>query len=279
VRRRRRSAAFLGWVVLALVACAAHANADGPLVLFGGGDRPPSALRRFVEWAGGREARLLVATWASSSPLESYGWLREDLEQLSPAAIEMAPLAPLGVAERARLLTSLQAATGVFLGGGDQGRIMDVLRDAELLRAFRERHRAGAAFGGTSAGLAAMSPIMITGEGDFTVIDAARVETREGLGLLPGVILDQHFLRRRRQNRLFALVLAHPDQLGVGVDEDAALLVEDGRRAEAVGGPTMIVDGREQPGALVVRLLQPGQRYDLRERRVEPAVPLGETNQ
>jgi cyanophycinase-like exopeptidase len=72
---------------------------------------------------------------------------------------------------------------------------------------------------------------------------------------------------------LFGLVLAHPDELGVGVDEDAALLIEDGQLAEAVGGPTMLVDGRQQPGALVVRLLQAGQRYDLRERRLEGAAP------
>jgi cyanophycinase len=117
-------------------------------------------------------------------------------------------------------------------------------------------------FGGTSAGAAAMSRIMITGEGDFTVIDAAGVITREGLGLLPGVIVDQHFLRRSRHNRLFALVLANPRELGIGIDEDAAILARDGE-AEVVGGPVLLVDGAEKPGALVLRLVPPGGRFAL----------------
>lgn len=250
-------------------AVAAPAGADGALVLFGGGERPPRALQRFVEWAGGKAARLLVVTWASASPEESFDGVREDLAPLAPASIEMAPLAPLGPEARERFLALLRDATGVFFGGGDQARIMDALRDPELLRAVRERHRAGVVFGGTSAGTAAMSRVMITGEGDFKVIDAAKVATREGLGLIPGVILDQHFIRRQRENRLFALILANPGELGVGVDEDAALLVEGGRKAEVVGGSVMIVDGRKERGALRIRVLKAGQRYDLRERRLE----------
>lgn len=128
---------------------------------------------------------------------------------------------------------------------------------------------AGVAFGGTSAGTAAMSRLMLTGEGDFTRIDASTVATREGLGLLPGVIVDQHFLRRRRENRLFALVLAHPGLLGVGVDEDAALVVE-GSIGEAVGpGPVMLVRA-VGPDELAVELLRPGARYDLAGRRRLP---------
>jgi cyanophycinase len=126
-------------------------------------------------------------------------------------------------------------------------------------------------FGGTSAGTAIMSPRMITGNGDFTVIDAARVETRPGLGLLAGTIVDQHFVKRQRQNRLFALVLASPDDLGVGVDEGAALLVEDSRTGTVVGeGAVLLVDGKAEGGALLVRLAWPGQRVDLVTRRVEP---------
>jgi cyanophycinase len=227
-------------------------------------------MRRFVEWGGGAgRARLLVVSWASEAPPASFEGLRADLARFSPAAIEMAPLAPLDGEARAHFLELLAQATGVFLGGGDQSRIMNVLADAELLAAVRERHRRGVVFGGTSAGTAAISRIMLTGEGDFTVIDAARVETREGLGLLPGVILDQHFIKRSCQNRLFALVLRHPDQLGVGVDEAAALLVQ-GERAEVVGGPVLFVDGREKAGALVVHLAPPGSRYDLRRRRLRP---------
>ena len=156
----------------------------------------------------------------------------------------------------------------MFFSGGDQNRVMDVLKDAELLQALRARYAAGVPFGGTSAGTAIMSSPMITGEGDFTVIDAAQVEVREGLGLVPGVIFDQHFVRRQRQNRLFGLVLAQPELLGLGIDEDTALLVTDDREAEVLGrGPVLVVDGRARPGALVVEPLPAGARYDLEQRR------------
>lgn len=243
---------------------AAPAYGAGPLVLMGGGERPPEAMQRFVDWAGGTTARVLVVSWASSEPAASYEGVREDLAPLKPASIEMAPLAPLDAAGRERFLSLLKDATGVFFGGGDQSRIMDVLKDEALLRAVRQRHRDGIVFGGTSAGTAVMSRIMITGDGDFTTIDAAKVVTREGLDLIPGVIVDQHFIERQRQNRLFGLVLGNPDQLGIGVDEDAALLVEDGGHAAVVGGPVMVVDAREKPGSLVVRLYKPGERFQIR---------------
>ena len=147
---------------------------------------------------------------------------------------------------------------------------MDLLRDRELLEALRERYHAGIVFGGTSAGCALMSSPMITGEGDFTVIDGDKVDTREGLGLLPGIIVDQHFLKRQRENRLFGLVLKWPETLGIGVDEATALLVEDGRHGEVTGkGQVMLVDGRSEAGALILRLFRDGARVDLEGRRAE----------
>ena len=255
-----------------LLICAALASplsaAPRRLVAVGGGDRPAAAMQRFVEWSGGPRARLLVVMWASGEPEESFALLKGELQAHGPAAIEQAPPAPLGGEARARLLEQLAAATGIFFSGGDQNRVMDVLRDEELLRALRARYAAGVPFGGTSAGAAVMSTPMITGEGDFTVIDAAQVGTREGLGLLPGVVLDQHFVRRQRQNRLFGLILARPELLGLGIDEDTALLVSDDRQAEVVGrGPVLVVDGLARSGALVVEFLGPGQRYDVVKRR------------
>jgi cyanophycinase len=109
---------------------------------------------------------------------------------------------------------------------------------------------------------------MITGEGDFTVIDGRKVEIAPGLGLLPGVVLDQHFVKRQRQNRLFGLVLDRPGLLGVGVDEATAILVRDETRADVVGrGQVLVVDGRAGGGRLRVDVLRDGQAFDLRRRR------------
>jgi cyanophycinase len=256
----RRLSAFFAFLFLATAG-----TAEERLVLVGGGERPAAAMTRFVQWAGGSAARILVIPWASSEPKESYEALREDLALLGPAAIESAPFAPLTGAKRAELLEELGRATGVFFGGGDQVRIMDVLKDEGLLQAIRARHGAGVVFGGTSAGTAVMSFRMITGEGDFTVLDGDKVEVRPGLGLLPGVILDQHFLKRQRQNRLFGLILKHPEERGVGIDEGAALLVH-GHEAEVVGGSVMLVDARAEPGTLLVTVVPAGGRFDLARR-------------
>jgi cyanophycinase len=263
---RMRAIPWAAAFLFTLVASAALAKER--LVLMGGGDRPPVALARFAQWAGGDDARVLVVAWASSEPAESFASIREDFAPYRFERLEMAPQPPLSAADREGLVRQLARATGVFFAGGDQGRIMDVLRDQPLLAALRERYGKGVVFGGTSAGTACMSSIMITGEGDFTVIDADKVEVRAGLGLLPGVILDQHFVKRQRQNRLFGLVLRHPGRLGVGIDEDAALLVTDNRYAEVAGRtPVMVVDGRKERGALVIDLLRGGDAYDLEKRK------------
>jgi cyanophycinase len=260
---------------LGLAAAAAPARvAGGRLVLVGGGDRPPAALARFVEWAGGTAARVLVVPWASGEPKESCEALVAEMRVHRPAEVGCAPhatldaqgrAAPLEPEKAAAVRAALARATGVFFGGGDQARVMDALADPGMLEAVRARHAQGVVYGGTSAGTAIMSATMITGEGDFTVIDGARVEVRPGLGLLAGAIVDQHFVKRQRQNRLFGLVLAHPGERGIGIDEDTALLV-DGGAAEVVGrGPVVLVDARGQD-RLEVRLLRPGQKLDLTAR-------------
>ncbi len=256
---------------LASFACllAAPAFAGERLVLVGGGDRPVVAMQRFAEWAGGPKGRLLMVLWATGYPTESYDSLKTDFSKYGPASIEAAPIQPLTAESRAQFLKQLEGATGVFFCGGDQVKVMDVLKDQPLLDALRAKYETGAVFGGTSAGTAIMSKIMITGEGDFTVLDGNKVETREGLGLLPGVIVDQHFLKRQRQNRLFGLVLMHPDQLGVGVNEDAALLVTDNRHGEAVDGPVMIVDGKAGRDQLKLTMIRPGEKFDLVKRERE----------
>lgn len=239
------------------------------LVLVGGGDKPVVAMQRFVEWAGGPKAHLLTILWATGYPTECHDGLRADFSKYGAVSIEAGPVQPLTADSRATLMKQLETATGVFFCGGDQVKVMEVLKDTELLEAMRRRYTSGVVFGGTSAGTAIMSKIMITGEGDFTVLDGSKVETREGLGLLPGVIVDQHFLKRQRQNRLFGLVLMHPSELGVGVNEDAALLVTDNRHGEAVDGNVMIVDGKHGKDELEITLIRPGEKFDLVKRARE----------
>jgi cyanophycinase len=261
--------------VAAPAAPAASPPVETRLVIIGGGDRPKAALARFVAWAGGPSARVLVLPWASGEPKESCDAILEELKPHAPGQAACGPFAtldakgkasPLDEARKKEALDRLATATGVFFTGGDQARIMDVLADADLLAAVKARFASGVVFGGTSAGAAVMSARMITGEGDFTVIDGEKVEVRPGLGFVEGVIVDQHFVKRQRENRLFGLVLEHPEERGVGIDEDTALLVTGGRYAEVVGrGPVMLVDAKGKD-RLEITLLQAGQKTDLRQR-------------
>jgi cyanophycinase len=81
--------------------------------------------------------------------------------------------------------------------------------------------------------------------------------------LLPGVIIDQHFIKRQRQNRLFGLVLAHPEERGVGIDEGTAILVEDGRKALVVGSSQVMLVDASDKDSLVLELLRSGQTFEV----------------
>lgn len=251
--------------LLALMLAASPAAAAAPrLVLVGGGARPPEALERFVAWAGGPKARVLVLGWASSEP-DAADVLAAEIRPFGPAALD-ASASTATARDFDRLLSE---ATGVFFTGGDQVRLMAAVDARGLAGRLRALSKAGVVFGGTSAGTAVMSPLMITGEGDVSKLDAAHVGTALGLGLLPGTVVDQHFLKRQRQNRLFGLVGAHPELLGLGVDEDTALLV-DGTLAECVGATAVMAVRATGPGAWAVELVPRGARYDLAAKKLLP---------
>ncbi len=251
----------------------ARSEVETRLVLIGGGVRPKDAVTRFVSWAGGKDARLLVVPWASGEPLASCEEAIQDLRTAEPAEVACAPaphpdargrVHPLDADGSSTFLDQLGRATGVFFTGGDQGRILDVLADLTLVSALQARYASGVVFGGTSAGTAVMSPLVITGDGDLTVIDGDKVAVRPGLGLLQGVILDQHFVKRQRANRLFGLVLKHSAERGVGIDEGTALLVTHGRYGEVVGSGLVVIVDAMSDDRLEVTLRRRGQKVNLR---------------
>ncbi len=267
-RAKFRNASRLTIVLVLLAVFAQIAVGQQRLLVVGGGTRPPEAMRKFVEWSGGAKARILVITWASGVPNESFEALKKNFLLQYTVSVEHAPIRPLDAEKRLLFVAQLKNATAIFFSGGDQNRIMDVLGDAELLTMLREKYDTGTPFGGTSAGAAVMSDPMMTGEADLKILDGTKVGVRLGLGLIPRVMFDQHFLVRQRHNRLFGFVMQNPAFLGIGIDEDNAVLISDNRTLDVVGTThVMFVDGKDRKGAMLVNFLKPGERFDLKTRK------------
>lgn len=260
------------------------ASRTGHLVLIGGGDKPADAMRKFVELAGGKDAPIVVIPTASgeADAPEYYEKLfREELGCTDAVSLRIRSRAD---ASRPDFVALARKARGVFFGGGDQIRITNALLGAPVGDAIAAAFASGAVVGGTSAGTACQSEKMITGEGDFTQVRTRSVELWQGLGFLPpDVVVDQHFLRRQRQNRLLSVVLESPELLGVGVDEGTAIWVRPDGTLQVLGESGVLVfdakgaalsrqprpTGQDLLGVrgLTLHLLLPGDTYDLRARR------------
>jgi cyanophycinase len=271
--------------VLALPALSGEAPARGHLVLIGGGEKPPEVMRKFVELAGGPAAPIvMIPTASSEADAASYyeKLFREEYGCTNAVSLDIRKKADAGRADWAALA---RKARGIFFGGGDQIRITNALLGTPVGDAIAAAFADGAVVGGTSAGTACQSEVMITGEGDFSLIRTRSVETWKGLGFLPaGVVVDQHFIKRQRENRLLSVILEHPDLLGVGVDEEAAIWVRPDGTFQVLGrSGVMVIDAKgasvsRQPQdagqdllgvhALKLHLLLPGETYDLRTRAV-----------
>ncbi|HQQ76746.1 MAG TPA: cyanophycinase [Thermoanaerobaculia bacterium] len=270
-------------------AAAPPAARTGNLVLIGGGDKPDDAMRKFVELAGGPDAPIVAIPTASSEEDAADYYERLFREKYGCTKTVSLRIKTREDAARADYAELAGKARGVFFGGGDQVRITKALLDTPVGKAIAEAYARGAVVGGTSAGTACQSKLMITGEGDFTSIRAKSVEVLEGLGFFPGVVVDQHFVKRQRENRLFSVILEHPELLGVGVDETAAIWVRPDRTFQVMGkSSVMVFDAAgaavaRQPDAagkdllgvhgLKVHVLLPGEVFDLTARKVvkEPA--------
>jgi cyanophycinase len=225
----------------------------GHLVIVGGGPIPEAITRRFVDLAGGRgRARIAVLPMASS--LATTG--PEKVAELRGLGADAFVLnVKRAEADADSIVKALESVSGIWFSGGDQSRIMTALGGTRSAATIRARYIGGAVVGGTSAGAAVMSASMITGDerrigGDrppsdssqaYITIDRDNVVTTTGFGLIGGAIIDQHFVRRKRQNRLVSLVLENPTQLGVGIDESTAILVRPDGRWEVAGASVVVI--------------------------------------
>ncbi len=266
-------------IAIAATLAFAAAPPKGTLVIVGGGGMPQEIMDAFLSASGGKGGSVGIIPTSTSDP---DGALKEWKEDLDKAGLTFVPLDVRAREDSSRpeLLEQARRCTGFWFSGGDQGRVGDKIVGTPLQKVIRERYEAGACVGGTSAGAAIMSKVMLTGDDRhgkeaLSEFGPGAYQTREGMGFLPdGVIVDQHFLRRGRENRLFSVIMERPDHLGLGIDEATALVVKEGRakvlgkRSVMVFDPAGMTMQGESFRDLRIHVLRAGQSIDLSTRKV-----------
>ncbi|WP_353949985.1 cyanophycinase [Knoellia sp. S7-12] len=198
-------------------------------------------LRRFVRISGGRHSRLVVIPTASSFQDEVVASYREVFNRFGVESVDVVSPQSRHEAHDPRSVALLDQATGIFMSGGSQLRLSQFFPGTPLGDALHRAHARGAVVAGTSAGASIMSEFMISmGDEGITPVQRAS-QVSAGIGLLKGVIVDQHFAQRSRYGRLLSVVATSPSLLGIGIDEDTAIEVTDGSRFTVHGRGGVIV--------------------------------------
>ncbi len=217
----------------------------GPLVIVGGAEDKDGdcvILREFVRLAGAARSRLVVMTVASQVPDEIAAVYERAFTRLGAREVRALDVRQREQANDPALALAVHAATGVFFTGGDQIRITNLLDGTPTDRALRHRHEQGMVLAGTSAGAAMMSGTMIIEGRSEPTPRVGNVKTGPGMDFLRGTIIDQHFGQRGRVGRPLSAVAQYPHLLGIGIDEDTALVVQGERFTVLGSGAVTVID-------------------------------------
>ncbi len=221
-------------------------SALGKLLLIGGGEDKEGdcvILKEFVRLSKGARARVVVMTVATDHPKESGAEYRKVFRKLGVDDVTVVDVSQREDAQSEEGLESIKKVTGIFFTGGDQLHITALLGATEMDAAIRRRCEKGAVLAGTSAGAAMMSNSMFIRGSSETNPRFGSVDLGPGMDFIRGVLIDTHFSQRGRMGRMMAAVAHYPQDIGLGIDEDTAILVE-GDKFEVFGqGAVTVVDG------------------------------------
>ena len=257
----------------------------GNLFIVGGGFRTDLE-KKLVELAGGESARIIIVPNAGGDPLESALAMKKDFEECGAGSVDYI-ICTRENCDEDSILTKFKGVTCIYISGGDQSRLTDTFNDTEFLGKIRKFYDDGGLIAGNSAGATVMSEIMITGneikhpeaKRAFAYVQKGNIETVEGFGFIKKAIIDQHFIARKRHNRLLTLVLENPHLLGIGIDEGTAILVKPDDTFEVFGDySVMIMDastaaniridgkGNISVNDMKTHILLAGEKFDLNAR-------------
>ncbi|MEP6645677.1 MAG: cyanophycinase [Saprospiraceae bacterium] len=256
-------------------------ESKGKLFIIGGGNRTTALMQRMVSESGiDKGGYAVVLPMSSEDPDTAYYYVNIDFKALGCNNVQKLFCTKAQANDPVKA-DSIRHAKLIYISGGDQSRFMDVVEGSAVLKAIRDAYQNGSMIAGTSAGAAVMSQIMITGNtlkgkeyaATFNTIEADNIETRDGLGMIRNAIIDQHFVKRSRHNRLITAIIEYPGMKGIGIDESTAILVK-ANDAEVVGESQVLVyanplksksekNGKLAAHGLTLDIYLPGEHFSL----------------
>ncbi len=272
-------------VLMLLVASVTHAQeakpavtsapAMGNLVIVGGAMRDPVILRRFIELASGADAPIVVIPTAGADDKYDSTW--SGLQQFRDAGaknLTVMHTRDRKVADSEEFVAPLKKAMGVFFPGGRQTRLADAYLDTRMHRELEALLARGGVIGGSSAGASIQASFLV--RGDTRGNEIMEGEFTRGFGFLRNSAIDQHILKRNRQFDLIPIIAKFPELLGIGIDEDTAIVVT-GDKFEVIGQSYVAIHdrGKVVPPSGAFYLLAPGDQFDLRTRQALRPGPQG----
>ncbi len=260
-------------------------EAGGRLIIIGGAEDKQGEceiLREVAKAAGGQRGKIVIVTTATQKPLPAGRMYSEIFARLGVGSVATINIENRQDAGQSEFQKTLEGATCIFFTGGDQLRITSILGGTAMGIQLKQLFGSGITIVGTSAGASAMSSTMIVAGEEEDSPRKCTVKMAPGLDLLDGCVIDQHFAQRGRIGRLMCAVAQNPHVLGIGIDEDTAVVVE-GSRFKVVGSRAVtVVDGSslsfsnvsetkpDHPLALmnmIVHVLPRGYGFDLEQRK------------
>jgi cyanophycinase len=261
------------------------AKPKGMLFIIGGGEDKEgdcTILNEFVRLAGGASARIVVMTAATDTPEELGAEYRAVFKRLGAGSVSFVDVSTRQDAANPKALALLEQATGIFFTGGDQLHVTALIGGSEMDKLLHKLYEEGVVIGGTSAGAAMMSNSMfISGNGEENP-RLGNMQLGPGVEFLLGGMIDTHFSQRGRHGRLLSAVAHYPHDLGIGIDENTALVVKDGV-FEVIGeGAVTVIDAgelsytnvpdlKEDEGLALynvkLHVLPAGHRFDMNARQ------------
>lgn len=273
-------------IIFSIISVQIFAQTKGKLVIVGGA-QTPAIEKKFVEIAGGSDARIIIIPNAGSEPKLMSEIEQNAFNKLGAEADYI--LFTKETADDEANLKKMDWANAVFFTGGDQSDLTRDMLGTKLLQKVFDIYNNGGTIGGTSAGAAVMSEVMITGNElinkdstvSFVTIERGNVEVKTGFGFLKNAIVDQHFLKRKRHNRTISSLIEHPNLFGIAIDESTAIIVYPDETFEVIGSYQVLVydpvDGdnirEDKNGNLGIsdmrlQVLISGDKFDMKTRKV-----------